>query len=432
LIYTDGGVAGQVVSTAVTTPVNEPDVSLTFPPDSGQDQIGLLGTGNLIGLAAVLTNNGFGSPNTDFVIDQPAGVAVVPDFVFRSDSDNPLSCTPDSSAPSKLICPVGSLHHGESIFLIVGFTTTSAAQVGGSATIAVSGQAHDPALVDQTPGDNSKQATVSFTGIAHLTYSIQPSTTKVSLGRSVTVTLTVHNQGPQPAVQTFADVFIDDSHFSVQHFDGVVVPSDGSTVTGNTSGSGASSAFGSTTNAGRTLGHVSGLWQPTRSFSPSARANRSGPASKAMLLASINAAASAGTNASASSADASLVWNVGTLRPGQTATTHLILKATTLGKLLVGLTAQSAAGDPQCASLLNPNADPSGCFALRSDVTAVQAAAVPQPASSVSHPAAATASNLAATGGPIGPALIFGVVLVMVGGGALHLGRRRPACPPTR
>jgi hypothetical protein len=146
---------------------------------------------------------------------------------------------------------------------------------------------------DTNPANNSVSAPMKFTGVARLSSTFTPAATRVQLGRQTTVTVTIHNAGPQPAEETVAFIelvnnplpAIGAGHFQATGFTGNTTPPP------SLAGSG-----------------VTATVFPTEQ----------------------------------------LVWFVGTIAPGTSISATLTINARTVGSSRVHLIAVSTAADPDC------------------------------------------------------------------------------------
>lgn len=296
LSFAIAGTPDSISSAPVTVQLNQPDIAVRLTPGSGEDQLGLLGTGRDIDLLVDVRNLGYGQPSTTMVISLPAGLALAAGGVSRESDGSTVGCAPVLGQPGQLGCQLGSLGHddGSDPTLDIELTSTATASIGQLAPITVSAQPDAGQGSDTDPADNSVTAQLRYTGSARLSYTITPARTRVPLGGSTTVRLTVHNAGPQVAPATIAFAILVGSNFSVAGF------------TGNT--------------------------QP--------------PAGTPIQLGAATAPA-AGADAGAE-----LLWFVGDIPAGRSAGATLTIQARAAGSARVGLAAFSGAGDPNCPGLI--------------------------------------------------------------------------------
>jgi hypothetical protein len=226
LAYSLTGTPGSVTSADVPVAVNQPDLAVTLTPDSGEDQIGLLGTGRDIDLLVDVANLGYGTPTSTLTIDLPTGLALGSAGVSRDATGDVLSCAPVAGNPHRISCGLGAMSHaaGGNPTLDVDLTTTPAAPIGQVATITVSAAPDAGQGTDQNPANNSTSAKLQFTGSARLSYTVTPAKTTVVLGARTAVTLTIHNAGPQRAPSTLAFTVLVGSNFSIADFTGRTGP----------------------------------------------------------------------------------------------------------------------------------------------------------------------------------------------------------------
>jgi hypothetical protein len=257
----------------------------------------------------------------------------------------------------------------------------------------VSAQPTDPTVLDPNQANNSKTATIQFVNAPHLVPQISATSTKVVVGKTATVTLSVRNEGDGPADLAIALAALENQHFAITAFDGTTL--DPSTLSGGGSGSGG----GITPLA---LRHAVASSKAAKATSWAARL----------------------TSAASAPADPSqLAWDLGSLAPGQSITAHLTVKAVSVGSTRVGLLPLSFPEDPACFSA---NATPTACFAelglqaVTAPVVVARPAAVPPVAVR-----AAAGPTLANTGAPATTPTLLAAALMLLGAGALRLGRRR-------
>jgi hypothetical protein len=362
----DDGSPQHETSAAVPVAVNQPDLAIAFTPDSDEESGGALGTGRLGGLEVDVTNAGYGTPLSALLITLPAGLVLADTGagvgIGRDDSETILPCVAVAGHPDQVSCAIGALPHTTSSddpTFIIPLTTTATPPVGTTAPVVVSVAPIDAAQgVDANATNNSLQFPVRFSGLAKLSYSITPAAGSVQLGKTTTVKLAVHNSGPNLAGQTIAFSVVVGAGFEIVGF------------TGNTTPPNAAAA--QLANSGSTVSGVGGD-------------------------------------------SGAVLWFVGDLPAGRSATAVLTIKAKTVGTVKVGLFALSDATDPACPDL--------AC-----DPSTVSVKAVPVIKAVVTKPPAtqsASAAELANTGRSTGPALGFAVSLLFGGAGLLLLGRRR-------
>jgi hypothetical protein len=374
LNWLEGAVPQALTSAPVPVDVNEPDIAVTLSPDSGEDQIGSLGTGREVTLALDVKNLGYGTPHTTLEVDLPTGTTIAPDGVVLAASGYELACAPSLADPQKLLCDRGTLAHDTASMdaeVDVNFITTAAPPVGQLATITVTAAPKPGEGIDTDPSNNSVSAQFRFTGSAALSYTVTPAKSKVHLNEQTTITLTVHNAGPQPAGQTIALAILVGDNFQITGFTGNAQP-------------------------------------PTEFESAHARST----SAKAIK----SAAADLGIPDDGSligglvnSSDGTF-WFIGDIPAGQSASAVLTIKAIKLGTTKIGLFAISDAADPACPSL--------DCNLTS---TTVEAVALAAPAQNHNTLPATTANGdgaeLANTGPASLPVLVLGLVMLVVGAG---------------
>ncbi|HET6209395.1 MAG TPA: hypothetical protein VFD94_03385 [Jatrophihabitans sp.] len=288
LDYTLTGTPGSVSSANVPVAVNQPDLAVTLTPDSGEDQVGLLGTGRDLDLLVDVTNLGYGTPASTLTIDLPAGLALGSAGVSQDATGYRLSCASVVGNPRRIDCPLGAIGHtaGGNPTLDVDLTSTAAAPIGQIASLTVSAAPDAGQGSDQNPTNNGVSARVQFTGLARLSYTVTPAATSVVLGGQTTVMLSIHNAGPQPAPSTLAFTVLIGSNFSIVGFTG-----------------------------------------------------RTGPPAQPVAL---------GSSSTQSDGGAELLWFAGDIPAGGSASATLTVQARQLGTGKVGIAAFSGASDPNC------------------------------------------------------------------------------------
>jgi hypothetical protein len=289
LNYTRTAVPGSISSANVPVAVNQPDLAVSLTPDSGEDQVGLLGTGRDLDLLIDVANLGYGTPASTLTVNLPTGLALGSAGVSRDATGNQLSCTPASGNPQLIHCVLGQLPHSGDPTLDIDLTSTAAAPIGQVGTVTVSANPDAGQGSDQNPTNNSVSARVQFTGLARLSYTVTPAKTSVALGSRTTVTLTIHNSGPQPAPSTLAFTVLIGSNFSIAGFTG-----------------------------------------------------RTGPPAEPVTV------GSAGSGGTPSGGGAELLWFAGDIPVGGSVSAVLTVQAQALGTGKVGIAAFSGASDPNC------------------------------------------------------------------------------------
>lgn len=292
LSWTEATVPDSVTSQPVLVALNQPDIAVALTPGAGEEQLGFLGTGSDLAFVVDVANLGYGTPQTTIEVDLPVGTTLGANGVVRDAGGPPLTCTPDAGDAQHLLCDLGTVLHTtgtDDPTIVIDVTTTAAAPIGAVAPITVSAMPNPGEGTDTDQTNNSVTARFQFSGSARLSYTVTAAKTKVALGSSTTVKLTVHNAGPQPANETIAFSVLAGQAFSITGF------------TGNT-----------------TL--------------PPSVANLAG------------APKPAGTD--------EVLWYVGTIPAGRSVSAVLTIKATKLGSSNVGLFAVSTATDPGCPDLM--------------------------------------------------------------------------------
>ncbi|MCW2495850.1 hypothetical protein [Jatrophihabitans sp.] len=398
-----------------TSPLGTPDLTLIKPPGSGEDTTLPLGTGVIGDFEAILTNSGADAPAATLTITLPAGLTVNEDFgVYRDDdyqdpeSDeggDQLDCT--TVTATTVTCALGDVTTAANTLLDIPVEPTATAVIGDTGTFTVSALA-DSGL-DSNPDDNSVSASVVYAGIAHLKVDLTATSTKVAVGSTTGVTVTVDNEGPQPAPAAIGIIGLDTDHFTFDGFTGKLLPIDDA---------------------------------------PPASA----AAAPAVALAKLHGTSAASVNSVATASDDSiplLAWDIGTIDSGKSASAVATLKAVSLGTthLLVG--AISAAGDPACdegggstgiPAVAAPSCDDEAFLTLHAIKAApISSSPTTSPttgASTTSGAAAAAGSGtsvtgIADTGAPVQQLGYYALLATSIGALLLLLGsvtyRRRPA-----
>ncbi len=253
---------------------------------------------------AQVINNGPAVPEATVVITLPSTLRLssdLPPTRFEQwwtdnadDNGTPLRCVPSLDGLT-VSCGTGPLAAGANIVVGIGFTTSSTATPASApATFTV---ALNP-TASTTPTPNRVQATVYFVGTAKLTLTVNPDHARVTVGKAVTLTGTVHNAGPNPAPNSylFGADFADDggsAHFQIANS----APLPGAPG-GGADGSARTLAIAA---------DASDVKQPSFGY-----------------------------------------WPLDTIAPGKTASTAIIVKASTVGTDELGISAGSDAIDQDC------------------------------------------------------------------------------------
>ncbi len=374
LSWTAAGTPDAVTSDPVVVELNAPDLAVTLTPGSGEDQVGFLGTGRDIDVAVDVENDGYGAPNSTLTIGLPVGMTLGRDGVTRDTDDSALTCRP--GAGSTITCDLGPVGRGVvDPTLVIDLVTMPHPPVGTTVPVTFSVAPNAGEGVDSNPADDQTSVRVLYTGSAALSTTITPASSKVALGQTTKVRLTIHNAGPQTAPETLAFAVVIGSQFEVTGFTGKSLPID--------------------PNPG----------------SASAAALR-----RAHLLTAPTLSPAAGLPLASTAEGTELLWLVGDIPDGGSVSAVVSLKAQKLGQAQLGLLAISGAGDPNCPDF---NCDPTMV-----SVQVVKAA--PAPTSSAPAPAGSGTAGLANTGASSRPAA-FGGLFLLAGFAMLYAGRR-----PTR
>ena len=221
LTYSQGGVQQDVLhSDPVHIDLNEPDIDVFSDPQPVPVQP--VGTGTPNGWDLQVRNIGFGAPPTTLHITLPSGLDMpTRDEPCCTATGDPLPCT--RKTPAEIECQLGLLTHAQfPVDVSLGFTATAAAIPGTTASITVTATPTEG--VDHDLSNNTLTIPIKFTGFAHLVGRATTPNTTITVGHTAVLTVTVHNDGPQPAEGTEAIVSLDDfaleGHFLFTSFDG--------------------------------------------------------------------------------------------------------------------------------------------------------------------------------------------------------------------
>jgi hypothetical protein len=370
--------------TAVPVAVNQPDIAVSYPPGSGQDSTLPLTLGGFGFLDILVDNAGAGAPPTTVFIDFPTALTLDGTSIFTLDADVP--CTAVTASPGRFGCDIGAVTAGDEIELGVPVTTTTAAVIGQTVSMTVSAQPTDTTIVDANQTNNSQTASIEFAASPRLVPTISASSKKVTVGDATSLTLSVRNDGEGSASVALAAAVLENKHFAITKFDGKEL--DLTDLSGISSSGGISAL---------SLRHT--LASQIRSTT-----------ALSSILTQVDAASEDGLDPSQAR-----IWDLGELAPGQSMTAHLTVKAVSVGTARVGLLPLSMPDDPICANDTSDEPGPE-CFATLS----LQAVAVvPKVASTASSP------ELANSGASTTTPTLLAAGLLLTGGAALRLGRRR-------
>ena len=217
-------------ATSNTVSLSGPDLGLSVPTDSGEDQILPLGTGQTGFYDAELTNPGADATGVTLTITVPKGLTIdtTADPVTRDDhwqTDDgadaaPITCTTPSST---MTCVVGAVAHDADTLLEIPVTATPHGTPGAEVQLIMS--VTPDAGVEANPADNTLTATIRLTGIAVLDFTLTPSAHRVQIGATIDITTSVRNDGPQPAEEAVALALTDtDTTFKIVGFTGNTAP----------------------------------------------------------------------------------------------------------------------------------------------------------------------------------------------------------------
>ncbi len=349
---------------SVLTPI------VCIPSGSGEDQPAPVGTDGEVEFAAQVVNRGPAVDDASIVITLPASLQLDPesdepvsrvDQWWSDDSDedgSPLVCT-TSEDRSVITCATGSVPTGANFLVLVDLAAQDDAVVGTTASFMVALQSTPTAGPFPT---TSVRAKVVFVGTAHLQVSLTPTEANVTVGGSLTLVATVHNIGPNKAVEAFGIGFAfppdgDDFHFLITNSEPLPGTDPGSS---RTSGS----AF-----------LLRGL------------ATKTGGLRKSAIKAS--AIKTAKTSAPEPPSPIGY-WPVGTIAPGASVSVQVVVKAESLGEAELDFEAASA--DAACDDATNPGCENTATAELTA-VAAVTTTATTPPATTTTTVAPSTAAE---------------------------------------
>ncbi len=399
LAFTRDTTPGSAASNSV--PLVAPDLVLSLPPDSGEDRVLPLGTGQTGFYDAELTNPGADAAASTLTITVPTGLVVdtsnnpvTRDDHWQTDDGSDavsLACEPPSGG--QVTCVLGAVPHGVDALVEVPLLATPAGIPGTQVNFSLNVAAD--AGTDQNPDDNTLDATLRFTGIAVLVYTLTPSASKTTIGDTVSVTTSVRNDGPQPADETVALAITDSAEdFKIVSFSGNTTPP-----------------------------------QPLALAARESQLNGTGfnrqPAAAATATATraITTANPAGTG---------VVWFIGTIPAHTTVTATLQLRALAVGKAQLAFLGGSDAGNPACD---DPTSDAQCRQFTQITLTAVSAAPSSTPPTTTTTTPTPTPTptpsptlpTLANTGAPVGGLLLTAFLALALGTSLTVAGsRRRP------
>ncbi len=355
---------------AALTPV------VCLPAGSGEDSSAPLGTGDTITFAAQIVNNGPDVADSTVVLTLPPGLRAA-DPPQReeqwwlddgSGTATSLFCS-NTNGGITITCPIGDLPRGADILLLIDLTAQSDAVVGTSATFTV---ALGPDTGQPAFPPTQVQGTVDFTGVAHLHTTVTPATATMTVGKGSSVTVTVHNAGPQAAPNAAVVGFAEPEDGDRQHF---VI-----------------------TNSAPLEGGRAATLAVTIHASPADDSNFG-------------------------------FWPVGTIAPGADAAVVVTVRAVSAGHDTLVVTAGSDNGDPPCAT------DGAGCesdasaeLTATAPVVTATHSATPTPTPKPTPTHTTLPQTLANTGFHGRPWVLLAVAEVLAGAALMVAGRRRRPC----
>ena len=192
--------------------VDRPDIALCgFVADIDHDHrpgtAVNFSTGSVKDFVFAVVNLGSGAPETSLTITVPDWLVLIEAGRDVGDDLVPLKCDRvQTAATTQWKCPLGPMppitdsltNPGIEVFLKPG----SAPPVGTHGRVRFAA-APDPGQGrDSDPSNNSASAAVRFVGGAALSATLAPAATELAIGQDMTITVTIHNAGPQPARHT--------------------------------------------------------------------------------------------------------------------------------------------------------------------------------------------------------------------------------------
>ena len=396
-------------ATSNTVSLSGPDLGLSVPTDSGEDQILPLGTGQTGFYDAELTNPGADATGVTLTITVPKGLTIdtTADPVTRDDhwqTDDgadaaPITCTTPSST---MTCVVGAVAHDADTLLEIPVTATPHGTPGAEVQLIMS--VTPDAGVEANPADNTLTATIRLTGIAVLDFTLTPSAHRVQIGATIDITTSVRNDGPQPAEEAVALALTDtDTTFKIVGFTGNTAPP-------------ALPAL-----AARAAKHVVSFNRQAAGRGAAATRGRPGPLGAVVTSGTPGASATPGTPGT------SVVWFIGTIPAHSTAKATLKLKAVAAGSTQLVFLGGSDAGNPVCD---NPSSDSTPCHQF-TQITLTAVSAVSSTPPTTTAPTTPPTTPLGNTGSPVGALLLTGLTAVAAGAAlTVGAGRMRPRSRP--
>ena len=354
---------------------------MCIPAGSNEDTPAPIGTDSSVEFVAQVVNNGAAASSAALVISLPATLRLESDEddpVVRyedwwsdnsTDDGTPLDCTVDDSG-SVVTCATGSVPAGANFLVAIDLTAQDGAVTGTSGTFMVALES------TPTPGTfptTSVHAAVDFVGTAHLQVHLSPTTATVVVGQSLTLDATVHNVGPNTAVEAGAVGFVFADSLDQQPF----------LITNSAPLPGSGSASGSDSGAAFALRALPARFASARPAGAGSLASRPS-ASRFSVVRPTGSQISAPPTAIG-------FWPIGTIAPGGTASIQVVVKAESAGQAELDFDASSA--DESCDGDNIP-----GCEnTATAELTAV-AAATTTATTATATTSAQSASATSATG----------------------------------
>ena len=429
---------------SVLTPV------VCIPADSGEDKPAPVGTDGMLGFVAQVVNNGPAVSDATVVIALPKGLRLESDeddpvnryedwWSDDSDGDGTaLDCTPTNGGAS-VSCATGPVPAGANF--LVGFDLVAQDDAVANTSGKIKVTLHSAPLAGTFP-TTSIQATVDFVGTAHLQVHLTPAKATVTVGHSLTLTATVHNVGPNRAVEAagvgfvLADGSSDDETFLITN--STPFPDDPGSA--NDFGSAfllqPLASFKTATASARTASATTASATTVSARMASARTALARTASATTASATTASATSSATTAKTGAPTPFGFWPIGTIAPGATATVTIVVKAVLAGHSELDFDATSAdescdvSDDPSCEN--TASADLDAVAAVATTTTATPTTTAPTTTSASPTSSAAVASAVSTSAGSAaalpntgfqpapwltsaGAAILLGIGLMLIG-----------------
>lgn len=215
--------AASVAPPCSTDPTADHPV-ICLPPDSGEDHVGFVPAGESIEFGAQIVNGGASASNAKIVISLPPTLRVFPDDPpVRIDDWFPLDSSAGESTDLRctrspdfrtVVCDVGTLAPGANVLVGIPLYAPTDAPDGQRAAFSVTLQPSGASSF----APSGVSATVQFLGAAHVRTTLNPTHLTVTLGRTGTLTATMHNLGRAAALGTAGLAVVQPTSGESPHF----------------------------------------------------------------------------------------------------------------------------------------------------------------------------------------------------------------------